>query len=148
MARSRTVRSLQPLLTYSSISKHQNFISGCLRPYHSYEEKATPPFTPSETAILSAAFSHVPSLGFTTTALAQGAKDAGYLDASVNLFPSGAFALVNYHLVTCRLALAKCQPSHHQSQSIAEQVKMLALKRLHANASIIHRWQEVCQSVT
>lgn len=123
--------------------KYRNSIVTCHRTYHSYEHKTTPPFTSAETAILSAAFSHVPSLGFTTTALSQGARDAGYLDASVNLFPSGAFALVNYHLVTRRLDLADGESASRQSQNIAEEVKRLALKRLHANTSIIYRWQEV-----
>lgn len=127
---------------------HRHSIPISHRTYYSYEHHATPPFAPAETAILSAAFSHVPSLGFTTEALTQGARDAGYLDASVNLFPSGAFALVNYHLVTRRLALAESESSpSHQSRSTAEEVKRLILKRLHANASIIHRWQEVCQPI-
>lgn len=147
MARPGTLRNLQPLRP-TLISQRRNSIvtSHHHRAYHSREHQATPPFTSAETAILSAAISHVPSLGFTTTALSQGARDAGYLPASVNLFPSGAFALVDYHLVTSRLGLADGESSPRQSQGIAEEVKRLALKRLHANASIIHRWQEVRQS--
>lgn len=149
MARPGTLRNLRSLRSTTShpISQSRNSIVICHhhRAYHSHEHQATPPFTSAETAILSAAFSHVPSLGFTTTALSQGARDAGYLPASVNLFPSGAFALVDYHLVTSRLGLAGGESSPRQSQGIAEEVKRLALKRLHANASIIHRWQEVRQ---
>ncbi|ORX92626.1 ubiquinone biosynthesis protein COQ9, mitochondrial precursor [Clohesyomyces aquaticus] len=73
--------------------------------YHSYEYTQPPPFPPAESAILSAAISHVPSYGFTSNALKLGARDAGYLDVSTNLLPRGVFDLINYHLVTQRLAL-------------------------------------------
>ncbi|KAI4135825.1 MAG: hypothetical protein LQ347_000328 [Umbilicaria vellea] len=75
------------------------------RSYHSYEHDEAPPFNETENAILSAALTHVPTHGFTTTSLLHGARDAGYLDASVNLFPRAAFDLVNYYLITQRLAL-------------------------------------------
>ena len=117
-------------------------IPRCSRSYHSYEHEAPPPFNPTEDAILSAALSHVPTYGFTTTALTQGARDAGYLDISTNLFPTGAFSLVNYHLVTQRLALAKHSASLQPGTEITANIKTLALRRLHANTPIIHRWQE------
>ena len=112
------------------------------RSYHSYEHEAPPPFNPTEDAILSAAFAHVPTHGFSTTALTQGARDAGYLDISTNLFPTGAFSLVNYHLVTQRLALAKHASSLQPRTDITANIRALALYRLHANTPIIHRWQE------
>lgn len=116
----------------------------CTCGYHSYEHETPPPFTPTENAILSAALPHVPSHGFTNTALVHGARDAGYLDVSVNLFPTGAFALVNHHLVTQRLALAQHAPSTEQQPlNIAANVRNLTLRRLHANKPIVHRWQEV-----
>ena len=119
-------------------------IPSCTRNYHSYEHETPPPFTPTENAILSAALSHVPSHGFTNTALVHGARDAGYLDVSVNLFPTGAFALVNHHLVTQRLALAQHAPSAEELPlNIAANVRILTLRRLHVNKPIIHRWQEV-----
>ena len=115
----------------------------CGRFYHSYEHDRPPPFSPTEDRILSAALSHVPTHGFTTTALAQGARDAGYLDISTNLFPAGPFSIVNYHLVTQRLALAKdATPARHDPISIPTNIKTLILRRLHANKAIIHRWQE------
>ena len=117
-------------------------IRRCSRSYHSYEHEAPPPFNPTEDAILSAALSHVPTHGFTTTALTQGARDAGYLDISTNLFPTGAFSLVNYHLVTQRLALAKHAASLEPRTDITANIRALALRRLHANTPIIHRWQE------
>lgn len=125
----------------------------CLRPrrsqatarrnYHSYEHDTPPPFTPAENAILTAAFPHISTHGFTTAALSRGARDVGYLDASINLFPSGAFALVNYHLVSQRLALADHHSTRQQAGGVAAHIEALAWKRLQANKPIIHRWQEV-----
>ena len=117
-------------------------IRRCSRSYHSYEHEAPPPFNPTEDAILSAALTHVPTHGFSTTALTHGARDAGYLDISTNLFPTGAFSLVNYHLVTQRLALAKHAASLQPQTDITANIRTLTLRRLHANKLIIHRWQE------
>ena len=117
------------------------------RHYYSYNYDLPPAFSSAEEAILSAAISHVPAQGFTATALTAGARDAGYLDASANLFPLGAFALVNYHLVTQRLALAKNNilppvDAEKPSNTLAR-IRSIALNRLHANEPIIHQWQEV-----
>ena len=112
------------------------------RSYHSYEHESPPPFSPTEDAILSAALVHVPTHGFTTTALTQGARDAGYLDISTNLFPTGAFSIVNYHLITQRLALAKHASSLQRQTDITTNIRTLALHRLRANKPIVHRWQE------
>ena len=114
----------------------------CSRPYYSYEHQIPPPFSSTENAILSAALTHVPTQGFTVTALTRGARDAGYLDISTNLFPTGAFSIVNYHLVTQRLALAKRASSLPPHTDIATNLRTLALQRIHANRPIIHRWQE------
>ncbi|MCJ1253971.1 Ubiquinone biosynthesis protein coq9, mitochondrial [Lignoscripta atroalba] len=112
------------------------------RPYHSYEHVEPPPFTEAESAILSAALTHVPSHGFTTTALSHGARDAGFLDASINLFPTGVFDLIKYHLVTQRLALKHNVQFPQQKLGVGAKVRLLALQRLRANHSIIQRWQE------
>lgn len=134
----RTAHIVRPTLEYQSISLR------CRCAYHSYDYEAPPPFPAVETAILSAALAHVPTQGFTTAALCHGARDANYRDVSINLFPSGAFALVNYHLVTQRLALAKSHPPHSgHSASIGAEVRRLVWTRLYANVPIIHRWQEV-----
>ncbi|CAF9907216.1 MAG: Ubiquinone biosynthesis protein coq9, mitochondrial [Alectoria fallacina] len=114
----------------------------CIRDYHSYEHEAPFPFAPTEDAILSAALSHVPTHGFSINALTQGARDAGYLDISTNLFPTGAFSIVRYHLVSQRLALAKHASSLQPQVDITANIATLALHRLHANKPIIHRWQE------
>ena len=117
------------------------------RPYHSYEHDDPPHFTPSEEAILAAGLSHVPTHGFTSTALTLGTRDAGYPDVSTNLFTSGPFDLVRYHLVTQRLALKERIQFPHDRLGVGAKVRLLALERLRANQGIIHRWQEVSQSV-
>ena len=136
-----TIRPLHVLLR-QPVPLRSNLVGQYSRSYHSYEHEAPPPFNPTEDAILSAALAHVPTHGFTTTALTQGARDAGYLDISTNLFPTGAFAVVHYHLVTQRLALAKHTSSLQSQTDITTNVRSLALHRLHANKPIVHRWQE------
>lgn len=116
--------------------------------YHSYEYSQPPPFPPAESAILSAALSHVPSYGFTADALRLGARDAGYMDVSTNLLPRGVFDLVNYHLVTQRMALKNsvqfpAQGENGKKLGTGAKVRTLTLARLRANGPIIHRWQEV-----
>lgn len=107
---------------------------------------------PAESAILSASLSHVPEHGFTTAALKLGARDAGYLDVSTNLFPRGVFDLVNYHLVTQRLALKDAVQFPTEGESgkklgVGAKVRTLTLARLRANGSVIQRWQEVSLAV-
>ncbi|KAI7547476.1 hypothetical protein KC331_g4997 [Hortaea werneckii] len=131
--------------------------------YHSYEptDQQPLPYRPAESAILSAALTtHVPRHGFTPEALRLGAKDAGYLDISANLFPAGAFELVKFHLVTQRLGLKdRVQfPSPPTSitatgggggpgnggPGIGTKVRTLILARLRANleTGVIPHWQQ------
>ncbi|KAL8677335.1 MAG: hypothetical protein Q9186_006225 [Xanthomendoza sp. 1 TL-2023] len=114
------------------------------RSYHSYEYDLSPSYTPAEDAILTEAIKHVPTYGFTTTALSSGVRDAGYPDVSANLLPDGVFSLVKYHLVTQRLALNKSAPvdPSTESSNVLDRVRNLTLQRLHASKPIIHRWQE------
>jgi ubiquinone biosynthesis protein COQ9 len=126
----------------------------CNRLYHSYEHPPPPgPFNAAETSILTAALPHIPSHGFTHTSLARGAKDAGYIDASTNLFPSGAFSLVHYHLYTQRMALARhkhileASAADGKPLGVGAKVKALTWERLMGNKEIIHRWQEVSPSL-
>jgi hypothetical protein len=142
-----TTKSLLPRLRPLS----KSIAAPLLRPYHSYDHPPPPgPFTLTESSILSAAIPHIPTHGFTHTTLSLGTKDAGYIDASTNLFPNGAFSLVHYHLYTQRLALAKRE--HVLSLALKEgekplgvggKVKALSWERLMGNREIIHRWQEV-----
>lgn len=116
--------------------------------YHSYDYAQPPPFPPAETKILSSAYAHVPDHGFTIDALKLGARDAGYLDASTNLFPRGVFDLINYHLVTQRLALKDSvqfpDAKDGKKIGVGSKVRSLTLARLRANEPVLHRWQEVC----
>lgn len=90
---------------------------------------------------------HVPAEGFTQTSLVRGARDAGYLDASINLFPRGAFDLVNYHLVMRRLALQNTLPfteEEGQKLRFGNKIRDITWARLQANADagIVQRWPE------
>jgi ubiquinone biosynthesis protein COQ9 len=86
----------------------------------------------------------VPAHGFTEEALSLGAKDAGYLDVSTNLFPKGTFDLVMYHLVTQRLGLKERIQFPDEKLGVGRRVRSLVLERLRANADagIVPRWQE------
>ena len=128
----------------------------CRRRYHSYDHPApASPFNKVETDILTASFPYVSTHGFTAKALALGAKDAGYIDASVNLFPKGAFSLVQWHLLQERLALAEKSGRLDREQKedtnakplgVAAKVKWLTWERLMGNKEVIHQWQEVNKS--
>ena len=127
----------------------------CSRPYRSYDRPPPPrPFNAVEESILAAAILRVPSHGFTHTSLSLGAKTAGYIDASTNLFPRGAFSLVHYHLYTNRASLAQhndiLEPSNadHKPLGTGAKVKALTWGRLMGNKDIIHRWQEVLPPYT
>ncbi|KAK8183442.1 COQ9-domain-containing protein [Phyllosticta capitalensis] len=115
--------------------------------YHSYDHIQSPSYPPVESAILSSALAHVPKHGFTNLALQLGARDAGYVDASVNLFPRGAFDLIQYHLAVRRLALRDTvqfsqDANEGKKMGVGAKVRVMTLERLRANSPIIHRWQE------
>ena len=138
---------LSNCLKLSSSPRSPQYLSNKSRLYHSYEHDQPSPFTSVEHSILSAALNHVPSHGFTQAALTQGARDAGYLEISTNLFPTGAFSIVNYHLISQRLALARSAPSiPHLDQiepaDVTANIHILALNRLRANKPIIQQWQD------
>lgn len=116
------------------------------RSYYSYETPLPPPYPPTETAILSAGLSHVPSHGWTQASLRQGARDAGYLDASTNLFPKGQFELVLYHLRTQRLGLKERVVFAEEARlGVGKKVRALVMERLRGNVEVgvQGRWQEV-----
>jgi ubiquinone biosynthesis protein COQ9 len=112
--------------------------------YHSYDHTEQPLYREAERNILSAALAYVPSHGFTSEALTLGAKNAGYLDVSTNLFPKGTFDLVRYHLVSQRLALKDRIQFPDEQMGVGRKVKSLVLERLRANvdSGIVSRWQE------
>ncbi|KAJ1325606.1 ubiquinone biosynthesis protein COQ9 [Microdochium nivale] len=123
--------------------------AAALRHYHSYDHPTPPPiFSATESAILSAAYTHVPEHGFTHRALNLGARAAGYPDISTNILPDGVFSLIKYHLVTAREGLAPRRAEvlggfdSSQLIPVQEKVELLTWERLLANRVINHRWQE------
>lgn len=130
----------------ASIRSTAGWRQRCL--YHSYDYAQPLPFSPAESAILSSAYSYVPTQGFTIDALKLGARDAGYLDVSTNLLPRDVFDLVNYHLVTQRLALQNSvqfpeDGMDGKKSGVGGKVRTLTMARLRANEPVIHHWQEV-----
>ncbi|KAL1852676.1 Ubiquinone biosynthesis protein coq9, mitochondrial [Paecilomyces lecythidis] len=125
------------------------------RSYHSHFHPALPTheYTNSQATILSAALEHVPQHGFTLDALRLGARDAGFLDVSIQLLPRGEVDLVMFWLASRRgLLRAKVEgglfeknntvEGQKKELSVEEKVKMLVKERLRMNESIIHKWQD------
>lgn len=139
--RSFPARRLTTQTITSSSSRH--LIRTSLRTYYSEHHPEPPPFPEIQDTILSSALKHVPEYGFSPKALTLGAQDAGYLEVSVQLFPRGVYDLINYHLVTQRLALKNhVQFDPDTKLGVGRKVKILTMERLKANKDIIHRWQE------
>jgi ubiquinone biosynthesis protein COQ9 len=114
------------------------------RSYYSRHHPDPSPFPPAQDSILSAALGRVPEHGFSDKALTLGATDAGYIDVSTQLFPRGAFDLINYYLVTQRLALKDhVQFSEDVKLGVGRKIRTLAMARLRANKNVIHHWQGV-----
>ena len=114
------------------------------RSYYSKHHPDPPPFPEVQEKILSSAMIHVPAHGFSSRAMIEGAKEQGYPEVSMQLFPRGVFDLVCYHLVTQRLALSHTvQFSPEAKLGTGQKIRTLVLERLRANADVIHRWQGV-----
>ncbi|KAI9932778.1 hypothetical protein ASPWEDRAFT_33728 [Aspergillus wentii DTO 134E9] len=118
------------------------------RLYHSQHHPDPPAheYSNSQTTILEAALTHVPTHGFTSESLTLGARDAGFLDVSVQLFPRVEFDLVLFWLASRRgLLRGKVENGFFESQqglSVEEKTKALIMERLRMNASIKHQWQD------
>ncbi|KAJ6014576.1 hypothetical protein N7540_009167 [Penicillium herquei] len=120
------------------------------RSYHSDLHPPLPPhsYTNSQTAILEAALSHVPTHGFTNTSLTLGARDAGFLDVSVQLFPRGEFDLILFWLASRRgLLRAKVESDVDFFKTggdldVNGKIKLLILERLRMNQSVRDQWQD------
>ncbi|KAK3320033.1 ubiquinone biosynthesis protein COQ9 [Cercophora scortea] len=127
-----TTRRAQPNLQPTTASR--------ARAYHaSTHPPPPPPFSPTETAILSAAYTHVPTHGFSQTSLALGARSAGYLDISTNLLPDGVFSLIKYHLLTHRELLSSTPLP--PTSTLSAKVEHLTFTRLLANAPVLPHLQ-------
>ncbi|KAI0864661.1 ubiquinone biosynthesis protein COQ9 [Xylaria cubensis] len=137
-------------LTRLTLLRRTQQTAALRRPYHSYDHPAAPAgiFNAHEQAILSAAYKHVPEHGFTAQSLSLGARDAGYLDVSTNLFSEGPFSLIRYHLVTQREALAPrreailADVTSTSTAAVPARVERLTWERLLGNRDVNHRWQE------
>ena len=137
--RSTATKPLQSVLTCHRASS-----------YHSYNHPPPPgPFNEIETAILSSALPLIPDHGFTLRTLHLGAKNTGYLDASTNLFPSGAFSLVHYYLHTQRRSLQdytsrinRALEEGRRAPGVGMKVKALTWARLMANERVVHKLPE------
>ncbi|KAK3698805.1 Ubiquinone biosynthesis protein coq9, mitochondrial [Vermiconidia calcicola] len=112
--------------------------------YHEQHNDQATPYGDAERTILSHALGHVSAYGFTQEAITLGAKDAGYLDVSRNLFPKGTFDLVMYHLVTQRLGLKDRIQFPDETMGVGRKVRSLVIERLRANADagVVPKWQE------
>ncbi|PLN83243.1 ubiquinone biosynthesis protein COQ9 [Aspergillus taichungensis] len=119
------------------------------RKYHSTHQP-TPDheYTNSQTTILTAALRHVPELGFTRDALTLGARDAGFLDVSVQLLPRGEFDLILFWLASRRGLLRAAVDNglfrHNgpRELSVEQKTKMLVMERLRMNADVRNQWQD------
>jgi ubiquinone biosynthesis protein COQ9 len=126
--------------------------------YHSYDHPSAPPYSPTAHSILSASLSHVPVYGFTQESLHRGAKDAGYMAISTNLFPQGAFDLIVFYLMTRRLALKDAVNGdegygkvwRENEVGIGARVRSLLLERLRMNDEfgVVEKWPEVRSALT
>ncbi|KUM62270.1 hypothetical protein ACN42_g4851 [Penicillium freii] len=127
------------------------------RTYHSALHARLPDhsYTNSQTAILTSALTHVPKHGFSATALTLGARDAGFLDVSVQLLPRGEFDLILFWLASRRgllrgkveegglfrrIAAEKGKDVHELS--VDERARGLLLERLRMNAEVRDVWQD------
>lgn len=127
------------------------------RQYHSPLHPRLPPheYTNSQTAILTAALQHIPTHGFSTTALTLGAHDAGFLDVSIQLLPRGEFDLILFWLAS-RRGLLRAQVEEAalfnraaadrglapQDLSVDDKTRILVLERLRLNKDIKEHWQD------
>lgn len=134
--------------------------SAVARGYHSESHPSPDPpadiYTPEQSDILSAALKHVPNHGFSTESVKMGAREAGYLDVSLQLFPRGAeLELVLYWLASRRGLLKQKVESgnifgvgqdfstSNSPVEVNERVKILIMERLKMNGEILHHWQDV-----
>lgn len=112
-----------------------------VRSYHSPNHPPSPSYTPLQHKILNTSLSLVPSTGFTSQSLTEGAKQCGYLEITHNLFPRGPWSLVEYHLVRQRESLSSIPLE--EGLGVGKTIRRLCIERLKGNKEIIGQWQEV-----
>ncbi|EPS33296.1 hypothetical protein PDE_08258 [Penicillium oxalicum 114-2] len=163
LVRPRTIASLHadtvasPKICYTSISRatvtkpSSNRAPSSVRRYHSPLHPRLPlhEYTNSQTAILTASLAHIPTYGFTPAALTRGARDAGFLDVSVQLLPRGEFDLVLFWLASRRgLLRGRVEDGtvfgagEKSALGVDEKVQMLVMERLRMNTDVKEFWQD------
>lgn len=126
------------------------------RTYHSAFHPRLPEheYTNSQTAILTASLPHIPTHGFTAKALTLGARDAGFLDVSVQLLPRGEFDLILFWLASRRgllrgrveeggLFAGNGAGKNRAEMSTEQKVRLLILERLRMNEVVRGVWEDV-----
>jgi ubiquinone biosynthesis protein COQ9 len=128
------------------------------RPYHSTLHPRLPDHTynNSQIAILTASLPHIPTHGFSPETLALGARDAGFLDVSVQLFPRAEFDLILFWLASRRgLLRAKVEEGalfrrvaddagrDVSSFGVEEKCRILVMERLRMNVDVKEQWSGV-----
>jgi ubiquinone biosynthesis protein COQ9 len=133
------------ILTFTSSTFRIGFLTQReIHPKRHYRSPNYPPpptYTPFQQKILNAALELVPSKGFTIETLSEGAKKAGYLEITHNLFPRGTWSLVEYHLISQRERLSSI-PLEDRA-GVGKTIRKLCVERLKGNEDIIRHWQEV-----
>lgn len=155
---SHTFSTSQPITRARAALQPQRNPLTLRRSYHSTLHPRLPDheYTNSQTVILTAALSHVQAHGFTAKALTLGARDAGFLDVSVQLLPRGEFDLILFWLASRRGILrgkveegglfrriAAEKNKDVFELSVEERVRGLLLERLRMNQDIKGVWQDV-----
>ena len=148
----QTRQQIAPITTPSSRSlpHHQK------RSYHSSLHSPLPlhTYNNSQISILEASLPHIPVHGFTSTALTLGARDAGFLDVSIQLFPRAEFDLILFWLANRRgllrakasevlTAAAAATEKGIESLDVDTKIKILIMERLRLNEPIRDQWQDV-----
>lgn len=110
--------------------------------YHSYEHPEQDVFNAAERLVLTAAMKHVPELGFTLDAIKKGSIDTGHLEITHNLFPSGQFDLIRFHLIRERYKLQNLRGELELEKGIGKKIRRLCYERLRANEPYLSQWQD------
>ncbi|GKZ21082.1 ubiquinone biosynthesis protein coq9, mitochondrial [Aspergillus brasiliensis] len=150
-----TLLTTKPTTTTLRSIQHQPCLrtttTPTIRTYHSiHHPSPTHEYSNSQTTILSAALRHVPTHGFTRDALTLGARDAGFLDVSVQLLPRGEFDLILFWLASRRgLLRSKVEndallqpPQQTQPLSVDDKIKVLIMERLRMNVEVKDKLQD------
>jgi ubiquinone biosynthesis protein COQ9 len=146
-----SIRTTRPTTTppshHSQPPKYQS--SQPRRPYHSTLHPALPvhEYTNSQIAILEASLAHTPVHGFTHTSILLGARDAGFLDVSIQLLPNGEYDLILFWLASrrglLRAAVESGEIQFPAGQDVQSKIKTLIMKRMKMNEVVRGQWQEV-----